>query len=180
MLILVLSLIIGSWQTVFKEMVLRTYNHDDLVNIRKTMIDVKWRNLELDTCIIIRRLRLNKRGGCAGKKIKESFITGRQGSTNPSNLMVIEPKQNHKIHNSIKAALVNIQSLKSKGNDLITYLSDAKLDLCILTETWLTEEDNSWVSCSNLNITNFRLSTSNLINRRRGRPCISAQDCPSH
>ena len=82
MLILVLSLIIGSWQTVFKEMVLRTYNHDDLINIRKHVIDVEWKNLELDTCIIIRRLRLNKRGRCAGKKIKESFITSRQGSIN--------------------------------------------------------------------------------------------------
>ena len=124
MLILVLSLIIGSWQTVLKEMVLRTYNHEDLINIRKTMIDVKWKNLELDTCIIIRRLRLNKRGRHAGKKIKESFITSRQGSINPNNLTVIESKQNCKIHNRIKAALVNIQSLKSKGNDLITYLSD--------------------------------------------------------
>ena len=82
MLILVLSVIIGSWQTVFKEMVLRTYNSEDLINIRKTMIDVKWKNLELDTCIIIRRLRLNKRGRHAGKKIKESFNTSRQGSIN--------------------------------------------------------------------------------------------------
>ena len=64
--------------------------------------------------------------------------------------------------------MVNIQSLKSKGNDLITYLSDTKLDLYILTETWLTEEDDSWVSCSDLNITNFRIRTSNWINRRGG------------
>ena len=62
MLILVLSLIIGSWQTVFKEMVLRKYSHEDLIYIMKTMIDVKWKNLELDTCTIIRRLRLKKRG----------------------------------------------------------------------------------------------------------------------
>ena len=160
MLILVLSLIIGSWQIVFKEMVFRTYNCEDLVNIRKTMIDVKWKNLELDTCIIIRRLRLNKRGRQAGKKIKESFTTSRQGSINPNNLTVIESKQNCKIHNRIKVALVNIQSLKSMDNDLITYLSDDKLDLHILTETWLTQEDDSWVSCSDLNITNFRISGS--------------------
>ena len=40
--------------------------------------------------------------------------------------------------------------------------------MCILTETWLTQEDDSWVSCSDLNITNFRISTSNQINRRVG------------
>ena len=132
------------------------------------MIDVKWKNLQLDTCITIRRLRLNKRGRWAGKKIKDSFIRSRQGSINPNNLTVIESKQNCKIYNRIKVALVNIQSLKSKDNDLITYLSDTKLDLCILAETWLTQEDDSWVSCSDLNITNFRISTSNQINRRGG------------
>ena len=99
-------------------MVLRTYNREDLMNIRKTMIDVKWKNLELDTCITIRRLWLNKRGRWAGKKIKESFTTSKQGSINLNNLTVIESKQNCKIHNRIKVALVNIQSLKSKDNDL--------------------------------------------------------------
>ena len=132
------------------------------------MIEVKWKKLDLDTCIIVRRLRLNKRGKHAGKKIKESLITNRQGSINQNKLTVIEPKQNHNIHNRVKVALVNIQSLKPKSNDLITYLSDAKLDLCMLTETWLTEDDDSWVSSSDLNITNYRLHISNQINRRGG------------
>ena len=132
------------------------------------MIKAKWKKLDLDTCIIVRRLRLNKRGKCAGKKIKESLITNRQGSINQNNLTIIEPRYSHNIHNRVKAALVNIQSLKPKSNDLITYLNDAKLDLCILTETWLTEEDDSWVSCLDLNITNYRLSISNQINRRGG------------
>ena len=132
------------------------------------MITVKWKKWELDTCIIIRRLRLNKRGKCAGRKIRESLMTNKQGSINQNNLTVIEPKKNYNIHNRVKAALDNIQSLKSKGNDLITYFSDAKLDLCILTETWHTEEDDSWVSCSDLNVTNYMLSISNQINRRGG------------
>ena len=51
-----------------------------------------------------------------------NLMTNRQGSINQNNLTVIEPKQNCNIHNRVKAALVNIQSLKSKGNDLITYL----------------------------------------------------------
>ena len=68
------------------------------------MIEVKWKRLELDTCIIISRLRLNKRGKHAGKKIRESLMTNRQGSINQNNLTVIEPKQNHNIHNRVKAA----------------------------------------------------------------------------
>ena len=130
------------------------------------MIKVKLKKLDLDTCIIVRRLRLNKRGKRAGKKIKESLITNRQGSISQNNLIIIEPRHSSNIHNTVKADLVSTQSLKPKNNNLITYLSDAKLDLYILTETWLTEEDDSWVSCSDLNITNYRLGISNQINRR--------------
>ena len=146
-------------------MVLITYNHDDLLNIQKTMIKAKWKKLDQDTCIIVRRLRLNKRGRHAGKRIKKSSITNGQGSTNQNNLTITEPMHSCNIQNRLKAALVNIQSLKPKSNDLVAYLNDAKLDLCILTETWLREEDDSWVSCLDLNIANYRMSVSNRINR---------------
>ena len=99
------------------------------------MFETKWKKLDLNTCITVRRLRLNKRGRCAGKKIKEHSITNGQGSTNQNNLTIIEPMHSRNIQNRLKAALVNIQSLKPKSNDLVTYLNDTKPDLCILTET---------------------------------------------
>ena len=132
------------------------------------MFKAKWKKLDLNTCIIVRRLRLNKRGRQAGKKIKEHSITNGQGSTNQNNLTIIEPMHSHNIQNRLKVAVVNIQSIKSKSNDLITYLNDTKLDPCIPTEIWLREEDDSWVSCSDLNIANYRMSVSNRINRRGG------------
>ena len=132
------------------------------------MFKAKWKKLDRDTCIIVRRLRLNKRGRHAVKKIKESSITNGQGSTNQNNLTIIEPMHSHNIQNRLKAALVNIQSLKPKISDLVTYLNDTKLDLCILTETWLREEDDSWVSCSDLNIANYRMGVSNRISRSGG------------
>ena len=111
------------------------------------MFEAKWKKLDLNTYITVRRLRLNKRGRHAGKKIKEHSVTNRQGSTNQNNLTIIEPMHSHNIQNRLKAALVNIQSLKPKSNDLVTYLNDTKLDLCILTETWLREKDDSFVLC---------------------------------
>ena len=111
-----------------------THNHDDLLNIQKTMFEAKYKKLDLNTCITVRRLRLNKRGRCAGKKIKEHSITNRQGSAKKNNLTIIESIHSN-IQNRLKAALVNTQSLKPKSNDLVTYLIDTKLDLCILTET---------------------------------------------
>ena len=143
------------------------------------MFEAKWKKLYLNTCITVRRLRLNKRGRCAGKKIKECSITNRQGSTNQNNLTIIEPMHSCNIQNRLKAALVNIQSLKPKSSDLVTYLNDTELDLCILTETWLREEDDSWVLCLDLNIANYIMCVSNRINRR-GRPCISARESLSH
>ena len=79
-----------------------TYNHDDLLNIRKTMIKAKWKKLDLDTCIIVRRLRLNKRGRHAGKKIKESLISNGQGSTNQNNLTITEPMHSCNIQIDLK------------------------------------------------------------------------------
>ena len=130
------------------------------------MFKAKWKKLDLNTCITVRRLRLNKRGRWAGKKIKEHSITNGQGSTNQNNLTIIESMHSHNIQNRLKVTLVNIQSIKSICNDLVIYLNDIKLDLCILTETWLREEDDSWVSCSDLNIANYRMNVSNRINRR--------------
>ena len=87
----------------------------------------------------VRRLRLKKKGRHAGKKIREGSITNSQGSTNQNSLTIIEPTHSN-IQNRLKVALVNIQSLKPKSSDLVIYLNDTKLDLCILTETWLREK----------------------------------------
>ena len=131
------------------------------------MFKAKRKKLDLNTCITVRRLRLNKRGRHAGKKIKEHSISNGQESTNQKNLTIIEPMHSN-IQNRLNGALVNIQSLKPKSSDMVTYLNDTKLDLCILTETWLREEDDSWVLCLDLNIANYRMSVSNRISRRGG------------
>ena len=41
--------------------------------------------------------------------------------------------------------LINTQSIKSKEHIIMEYLMDKQVDLAILTETWLCEDDDTWV-----------------------------------
>ena len=80
-------------------------------------------------------------------------------------------KQKIDIANKLKVSTVNIQSIKSKDDDLLEYLLETKTDLCIVTETWLSdekEEDGVWVSCTHLNKVSFKISISNRKNCRGG------------
>ena len=94
---------------------------------------------------------------------------------NHDNLISIETssviKQKIDIANKLKLFTVNIQSIKLKDNDLLGYLLEPKTDLCIVTETWLSddnEEDGAWVSCAHLNKVPFKISTSNRKNHSSG------------
>ena len=75
---------------------------------------------------------------------------------------VIEQKID--IANKLKLSTVNIQSITSKDDDLFEYLLESKTNLCVVRETWLSdenEEDGAWVSCTHLNKAPFKISTSN-------------------
>ena len=67
------------------------------------------------------------------------------------------------IANKLKLSTVNIQSIKSKDDDLFEYLLESKTDLCVVIETWLSDEneDGAWVSCTHLNKAPFKINTSN-------------------
>ena len=50
------------------------------------------------------------------------------------------------------------------------YICDNKIDLCILTETWLTDSDidRVWISCTSLNNGSLRMYTSHRIGQQGG------------
>ena len=112
-------------------------------------------------------LRLNRRGCGAGK----NKLKARPNHDNHIPIVirrVIEQKID--IANKLKLSTVNIQSIKSK-DDLFEYLIESKTNLCVVTETWLSdenEEDGAWVSCTHLNKAPFKISISNRKNHRGG------------
>ena len=127
-----------------------------------------WKQIDYDTCKMIHLLRLNRRGCRAGKnKLK--------ARPNHDNLIPIVIRrviqQNIDIANKLKLSTVNIQSIKSKDDNLFEYPKESKTDLCVVTETWLSdenEEDGVWVSFTHLNKAPFKISISNRKNHRGG------------
>ena len=53
---------------------------------------------------------------------------------------------------------------------LYEYIWDNKIDLCLMTETWLTDSDTDkgWKSCSLLNNSNLRMDASHRIGQQGG------------
>ena len=73
------------------------------------------------------------------------------------------------MNNNIQLALLNAQSIKNKDIDIKEYLSEKKVDIAVITETWIQETDaDIWVEGCELNKDNFRVSTSNRTTRKGG------------
>ena len=63
--------------------------------------------------------------------------------------LIVQSSKKSTLPTKLKLSTVNIQSIKSKDDDLLEYLLETKTDLCIVTKTWLNdenEEDGVWVS----------------------------------
>ena len=70
----------------------------------------------------------------------------------------------------INIMLSNAQSIKSKELQLHKVIQEENIDLCVVTETWLSNnvEDDTWVKCSVLNNDNLKLANFNRISRKGG------------
>ena len=117
------------------------------------------------TCKSIRSLRINKkrkRGSKCGLKTKNIELFR---SVNLSNLIKIDINNlphNQADQKTIKLSTINVQSVKNKDLILHQDICENKTDLCILTETWLTDSDTDkvWTSYTSLNNKNLRMDTS--------------------
>ena len=70
----------------------------------------------------------------------------------------------------INIMLTNAQSIKSKELQLHKVIQEENIDLCVVTETCLSNnvEDDTWVKCSVLNNDNLKLANVNRISRKGG------------
>ena len=66
--------------------------------------------------------------------------------------------------------LTNAQSIKSKELQLYKVIKEENIDLCVVTEMWLSNEieDDTWVKCSVLNNDTLKLANVNRIGRKGG------------
>ena len=138
----------------------------------KVRRDPRYKVFNHKTCNNIREHKLNRRGCRGGIRRKSHLDIIHQTGSNKNNLIRINTEQQEVISNyhSLCICLANIQSVKNKQLILHQYLVENKINLCILTETWLrnTEADQAWLQCSMINNSGFKCFTSNRQDRRGG------------
>ena len=114
--------------------------------------DKKLHKLSPTTVKMIRHLRLHQRKlrGKRGGIIK--LIKDRPNGINKDNITDIHITKNHTIQRSkhFTTLLINIQSIKSKDNLLLDKIITNKVDMCIVTETWLKDQDQLWLETNDL------------------------------
>ena len=139
--------------------------------------DNRYKLLEPETCIIIRQLRLNKnkcgkRGGTR-KEVRHNNKTAR--GINITNLRqvnikpIVDQDPGRNRTKQLHLLLSNIQSIKNKELLLLEHLNNNRIDIAVITETWIHEDtDKAWVLTSELNRNGFNLDTSNPTGKGEG------------
>ena len=127
--------------------------------------------LEPQTVINIRKYRIFRRLSRGGRwnreLLREQRSVVRRVSLN--NLHVIKcAKSDHTYaahQMNMTMSTVNVQSITRRKKDMAIsdILHEFKLDMCVLTETWLTNQDNDeiWVESCELNKNGYKLDVSN-------------------
>ena len=130
--------------------------------------DPKLQILSPSACKCIRKLRIHRqrvRGKWAGRTRR---LDVKQTGVNLNNLVQM-PTKNVSIDRSKHLTLVvcNTQSIKNKDTLLLDHLVNVKSDLCLITETWLSNSDDAWIATSDIMCNGYKLSNVNR-NQRRG------------
>ena len=68
----------------------------------------------------------------------------------------------------VSLVLSNIQSLCNKDTLLLDHLSEVKPNLCLVTETWLQDQDKNWISCCDIMCNVYKISNINRQGRHGG------------
>ena len=92
------------------------------------------------TCNRICKLRLRKRRERGWKVHSRDALRGVNSNSLADINLGVRNKINHP-NKSIKSGLINVQSIKNKASLIHNYKIDNKVDLTVLTETWLLNND---------------------------------------
>ena len=104
-------------------------------------------------------------------KEKKQLEQQQQQGINVRNLRQIQTyNQKHEHVNHERIVTVNIRSIKDKEDLLRNAINDLKIDMMIVTKTWLhnTHEDTMWVQGNELNKNGLQIYRCNWQNRKGG------------
>ena len=72
------------------------------------------------------------------------------------------------LRKNLGLSVINIQLIKNKHTNLLDNLVENKTDMCIVTETWLTDDHRIWLDCCDLSKNRCQIHSANRKNRRGG------------
>ena len=150
------------------------FTHDKLYRIgRRVGMDPRYKLIDRSACTRIRKLCLNRRGKRGGKRLKSH--THRLGlipdGMNSANLICIKMDTTQSMIDTklkLTMSLLNAQPIKNKELLLHGQLIHHDVDICILTETWLSDSDldRTWLQYTVLNKVPYQMFTSNRTGRK--------------
>ena len=89
-------------------------------------------------------------------------ILARKRSVNSNNIIQCKAKGlincDMELRKNLRLTVINIQSIQNKDTNLLDHLVENKTGICIVTETWLNEDDQIWLECCNLSKMAFKLN----------------------
>ena len=132
------------------------------------------------TCKVIRHLRIQRRRKhrpCGLGLYRCNHKSRTVNLSNLWNLRHIEVLTRIDQSHNFALTLVNIQSLKNKDTVLLDHLIEMKTGICIVTETWLKENDDTWLQCSDISRNGYKIQTHNRsIRKGGGLPIVYRSD----
>ena len=133
--------------------------------------------LETTTCIDVHQNHLCSRGKRGGVRLRSHLDKVRPLSVNRDNLVIIQSIvdiSKYQPDNLLRLAQINAQSIKKKDGIIFEHLTAGKIDIAVVTKTWLKDNDSIWLQGSDINKGCHRTYTSNRSMKRGGGLAVLA------
>ena len=132
----------------------------DKVRKNKTL-----QRLSPETCLNVKRYGLHRRGKHRGVRLRSHLEILRPSESNHNNLIRVEIDNViilKQLERNITISVFNAQSIRNKEALILDHLLQYKVDLAVVTETWLmdTDRDKVWLQSSDVNKDIYSLSSS--------------------
>ena len=81
--------------------------------------------------------------------------------------IITQHRNKHK-ESGIKIVTLNARLVKNKDHYIMDYIRTFGWDLVVITEMWLTENDQNWIDASELSKYGYKIQTKNRIGKKEG------------
>lgn len=133
--------------------------------------------LPIDTVLRVRffkiqkRRKRGKRGGYEQRRRKMIDEYEKNRGIHHHNLTSVNIIKDRHLKSkscNLTMGLVNVRSVKNKDIWLKQVMTEENIDICVMTETWLTKSDETWIKSTELNKDGFSMKNSFRNDGRKG------------